>query len=479
MTLQFPVTNMTNPAIKTCEVDTKLAGVGFKFFKLAVVTLMTLLLMWSYTTQHLETDDRRHRQYKPIAINMPNDKARTMSDKVNISDHTEEYHSSNCPGSLNYTENLVVNDTAAQIVALVLRLTSIKRADVIALLDSTLRNAAPQLAFLLDVLQDFDTQHACEACHDTRPPPRPVLDARIRLDHNVSWMGLSLPALAMNPLGRLGNQMGEYATLFAFKKIYNTTVVLIPTESALDASFAGLSIPHLKKFNHSAWRPVYRDDAGLYTYHATHLAAAGLLGPHLFLLMDYPFEAAVFGAYKTELIKEFSFNETVMRQAEARLEIARGIATNATSGQGDPQVLVGVHVRLTDYPDYVRKKFALKDIQAQYEGYLKRATNFFLRRHANVVFVVTSDDIKSTTKIFLKLGVNTTYISQGSAVEDMCMLTLCHHHIITLGTYGFWTGFLGPGITIYPQLDPDSGYPFTKSFYGAAGLANFIPMPFS
>ncbi|XP_018017071.2 galactoside 2-alpha-L-fucosyltransferase Sec1-like [Hyalella azteca] len=121
--------------------------------------------------------------------------------------------------------------------------------------------------------------------------------------------------------------------------------------------------------------------------------------------------------------------------------------------------------------------FSVDDLDKSYEGYLRRAFNFFTARFDNVIFVITSDDVVTTTSMTKKLAFPNTFVSQGSAAEDMHLLTLCNHTIITFGTYGFWAGFLNPGLTAYPDLNyTGATYVTSRHFYEAAYLDDFVPI---
>ncbi|XP_063597220.1 uncharacterized protein LOC134773904 [Penaeus indicus] len=57
------------------------------------------------------------------------------------------------------------------------------------------------------------------------------------------WQGYQLPVLTAQPLGRTGNVMGEYATLWALKHIYNATVLVTPRMKYKLSCFPSLSLP--------------------------------------------------------------------------------------------------------------------------------------------------------------------------------------------------------------------------------------------
>ena len=59
----------------------------------------------------------------------------------------------------------------------------------------------------------------------------------------------------------------------------------------------------------------------------------------------------------------------------------------------------------------------------------------------------------------------------------MALLSQCNHSIITFGSFGFWTGYLSDGITIYPDATTTVPYTFSRKLYEAADITNFVPLP--
>ena len=60
----------------------------------------------------------------------------------------------------------------------------------------------------------------------------------------------------------------------------------------------------------------------------------------------------------------------------------------------------------------------------------------------------------------------------------MGLLSRCNHSIMTLGSFGFWTSYLGSGITLYPDVETKIPWPFTRSRYEESFLTDFIALPF-
>jgi len=148
-------------------------------------------------------------------------------------------------------------------------------------------------------------------------------------------------------------------------------------------------------------------------------------------------------------------------------------------------VYIGVHIRRTDM--LFDPKYTVADVE-----YFRRAVHFVTRVFSGrqLVFVVCTDDvfwskqnfpdtvsreINHVTLVFDGDGnhsndsgvANRTAANETRAVvvfsvrhgteEDLAILSSCNHTIMTVGTYGWWAGYLAGGITIYYRNFPSRG----------------------
>ncbi|KAG8040240.1 hypothetical protein G9C98_000810 [Cotesia typhae] len=109
---------------------------------------------------------------------------------------------------------------------------------------------------------------------------------------------------------------------------------------------------------------------------------------------------------------------------------------------------VGIHVRRTDYVDYLWQKLKVKPAPARY--YLS-AMNYFTNKYKNVVFVVASDSISWCKNHLNNQKHRIAFISDSDAHapgKDLAVLSSCNHSIIDYGTYGSFAALLSAGETI-------------------------------
>ncbi|KAF2365686.1 Glycosyl transferase family 11 [Trinorchestia longiramus] len=368
--------------------------------------------------------------------------------------------------------------TAKLLIELILYITGIDKPKIINLLNRTLTKKSQELQPLLTNLCRFASEHACPSCVDSRPVPKTVLDSRIRLSHSETWRGFKLPVISVSNSGRLGNLMSEYSTIFALNKIYNVSTVLLPPFSKLlHKYFTGISLPTIEGSEKNEWKTLTGEFRQKRSCKTLQLAAAGLLGPTPVMFADFLMDMSLVNAFKEEVRQEFTFHKSTLEKATARLQDVKKMVQ--LDDKNERMTVVGVHVRLTDYQNHMNKMYKVYNITSSYEDYLRRAVGSFTSQFPNSVFLVTSDNAKQTQDMFKRFTLRNVFVMKGTADEDMCLLTLCDHNIITFGTFGFWAGYLGRGITIYPDLnDPKIEYPTSRPFYEKAQINTFVPVLF-
>ncbi|KAK7017566.1 hypothetical protein SK128_027598, partial [Halocaridina rubra] len=262
----------------------------------------------------------------------------------------------------------------------------------------------------------------------------------------TSWYGMLLPVITSEPAGRTGNIMGEYATLYALHHLYNVSVVVTGSMKEHLGAFPRLSLPRIpEQYTKTKWQKLTYVGS-LYNYAPLELAAAGLLGPGLFALRDTAFEIQLFKKFKKNLQQEFSFSDAISIQASAFLQKVKILCQSR--GNMDP-VFVSFHIRRTDYRNHAEKHFgaALPE-----KSYFVRAMRYYRDKFPNrAVFIVASDD---TLYVKREIGNMTdVFLSGGSSPAlDMAILSSCNHSIVTMGSFGFWTGFLAGGEVVYPDV---------------------------
>ena len=119
---------------------------------------------------------------------------------------------------------------------------------------------------------------------------------------------------------------------------------------------------------------------------------------------------------------------------------------------------MGVHVRHGDITDEMTREIGY---QTAGIGYFSKAMDYFKQRYDNVHFVVATDDIKW---VLTNLNFPNMTLTKQTDVYDFAILSHCDHVIMSVGTFGWWAGWISGGEVVYryPQYKP--GTPLSKDF---------------
>ena len=270
--------------------------------------------------------------------------------------------------------------------------------------------------------------------------------------------------ISVNAIGRLGNLMGQYATLFALSKLNNRAACIIPAMAkVLHLHFKQLSLPTLN--NSEIWKN--KSDYNLHDWmdiEYIHLPPS----PFLFLT-GYPYSWTFYHHIKEEIVQEFQFKDEILTSINkvfASIDYARKNLT-----------FIGVHVRRSDYVRLMRKHY--RGVVA-HSGFFQQAMDYFNEKYEETAYLVVSDDLEwCRLNINNSLG-NVHFVGNGdlsSPAYDLALMAHCNHSIIDIGSFGFWGAYLAGGETIYltNYTLPDS--PFLKAMkYNASYLPEWIPI---
>ncbi|XP_042199128.1 galactoside alpha-(1,2)-fucosyltransferase 2-like [Callorhinchus milii] len=264
--------------------------------------------------------------------------------------------------------------------------------------------------------------------------------------------------------GRLGNQMGEYATLYALAKLNGKQAYILQSMANYLSPIFRINLPTLDESvsENIHWIHYHLNDWMEDAY--CHIS-----GDYV-KLTGYPCSWTFYHHIRKQILYEFTFHDYLIEHANMFLRsISKGQA-NVT--------YVAVHVRRGDYVEVMPEVW--KGVVAD-KVYLEKAMSYFRKKYSNVVFVVTSEEM-DWCKDNIDASKGDVHFSgdgqSSSPARDFSLLAHCNHTIMTIGTFGIWAAYLAGGETIYLSnyTLPDS--PFLKVFkYEAAFLPEWIGIP--
>lgn len=147
-----------------------------------------------------------------------------------------------------------------------------------------------------------------------------------------------------------------------------------------------------------------------------------------------------FDRVEDEVRANFVFKDDVRKRVERFMSENLARSREATKDN----VLVGVHVRRGDLKDNYFKQYGYVTAPSEY---FTNAMEYFKSKYVNVQFIVCSDDI-----IWAKenlIGENILFSVGNTEAVDLAILCSCHHIILSVGSFGWWAGWIVNGTTIY------------------------------
>jgi len=132
-----------------------------------------------------------------------------------------------------------------------------------------------------------------------------------------------------------------------------------------------------------------------------------------------------FSDFENEIREELQFsNELICR--------------NQVFFTSENKVRVGIQVRRKDYLN----NNEMSDYFIMTSPYLKKHMEYFRRREKSVQFIFVSDDLEWCRQHFSQSSDCSFSSRSQSAIEDLCLLSLCDHFIISASTFSWWGAFL-------------------------------------
>lgn len=133
----------------------------------------------------------------------------------------------------------------------------------------------------------------------------------------------------------------------------------------------------------------------------------------------------------------------------------------ASGGKSVHPTLVGVHVRRGDMTNeqFVHHGYTTATLQ-----YFENAMSWMESKHRNIIYVVCSDDLTWCQQNLNSTARKIYFSKNHSDIVDMGLLASCDHTILTVGTFGWWAGFLAHGDTIYYKDYPQPYSNLWKAF---------------
>ncbi|XP_041378212.1 galactoside alpha-(1,2)-fucosyltransferase 2-like [Gigantopelta aegis] len=179
-----------------------------------------------------------------------------------------------------------------------------------------------------------------------------------------------------------------------------------------------------------------------------------------------------FSHVESNIRHQLRFKDHIKSVAEKRIREIREKYQSKSQGE---ITLIGVHIRRGDKDSELARKTGNYVAPPEY---IKNAMAYFVSRFSNCVFVVCSDTMTWVEK-HVKTNTGMELISERNSPEvDMAILSLCNHTIMTVGTFGWWGGYLAGGTVLYYKNPYDEKDQFWSKVFNKADYfpPHWIPM---
>lgn len=218
-------------------------------------------------------------------------------------------------------------------------------------------------------------------------------------------------------LGKLGNQMFQYAALYGVSFIRGQKFA-IPENSDLERAF---KLPSKRYLQNDIKQKLYKENQ----FH---------FDPNLWMIED---NTELYGYFQSsqywqhcepQIRKEFEFHDTV--QAKANLWLQQNNL--------EDKLLISVHIRRTDYLSSSDYHTVLSD------DYYHRASDVLTRNLSHIAsgqepfYLVFSDDTEWCKNKFVGVHV----VEGNEDVVDLCIMSQCKFHVIANSSFSWWGSFL-------------------------------------
>ncbi|GAB6022959.1 fucosyltransferase 1 (galactoside 2-alpha-L-fucosyltransferase, H blood group) [Chamberlinius hualienensis] len=242
-------------------------------------------------------------------------------------------------------------------------------------------------------------------------------------------------AMTIGLQSRLGNNMGEYAALYALSILNRRPAFMISAMADVLQPYFKLTMPVISKTfeDDIKWTDIFIHDYMEDRY-------ANFEGRFIRLL-GTPYSWKFYHFVADDIRREFTFQDEITNRVESRLQQIKGNRSSVT--------FIGVHARRGDYVTFLAAH--LKGVVAN-EHFFAEATNRFRERFSDAVFVVVSDDMPWCREHISNALGDVHYVGNNDQlrpIDDLAILSKCNHTIFSIGSFGYWAGFLAGGQTIY------------------------------
>ncbi len=250
-------------------------------------------------------------------------------------------------------------------------------------------------------------------------------------------------------INRLGNNLFQMASMYAIAKRTNKIPVLRKTFLSLQHLFPNIWMYF--DFGEPRQNIINITEMG----HATLDTALLTLEQGDYQVCCYMQSWKYFDGYNEDIRNMFQFEHSLVKIADRYLKLIKYKINGSRS-----VTFVGVHVRRGDMVNSwtIGEGYLVGTLT-----YIQQAMDYFRKSYKHVLFIVTSDNLDWCRTNLKYKDVHIPKHDRGH-VDDFVLLSQCNHTIMTVGTFGWWAGWLAGGIVVHFSQPASPGSNLMKGF---------------
>ena len=245
---------------------------------------------------------------------------------------------------------------------------------------------------------------------------------------------------ALGQLGRLGNQMFQYASALGIAYRKHGDACIITDEDLISYDDLRKSSEDLINVCKGPFKICGRPDdynfstipeIGHARYDIDRFMVPGSIEIETDMDQGFLQSYKYFEPIKDIIKKKFQFNS----------DISRRVTKYMKQEQKGGYKVIGLHARRGDH-------LALGFLKFPPPRYFDKARDYFRKKYKKVRFIVATNDRSWANKTFSSDDTQVITHSK-SGPEDLAILSSCDGVIMSLGTFGWWGGYLCGGPVVY------------------------------
>ena len=238
--------------------------------------------------------------------------------------------------------------------------------------------------------------------------------------------------------GRLANHIFQYASIYGIAKRNNLTILLAENDDLVRYFRVPSAkiVPSRRVCRHFVKKLAKRccsfDENVMYLRNTTN-----------YVLGEYLQSWKYFSSEFEKVRQELRFDDAIGYEAKSLVETYRQTFQERLNVSS--LVVVGIHIRRGDLVTFVGNDDGVVPAS---DEYIHHAIDFLLWSHRHALFIVCSDGMEYARNITTYRNINVEYVHL-KPIQDLAVLAHTDHVITTVGTFGWWAGFLSRGRVIY------------------------------